>query len=189
MKTKWAFAAGVLYAAIPLCAGAAVLRLPFPFVQQEHSQWCWAADASAILRYRGVSRTQCAIANWALRVQNACGPHPFEWNDKANSPNALSGPTGTSGVLSSLGGRQSQYHSGPLSYAATAAAISGRNPVMITWKWSTSGAHAVVLYGYDDSTKGVYYMDPWPGEGDRYGVYNWIVSGGQHTWVESLTTY
>lgn len=189
----------------PLAAGALVLsllcppasagtqRLGVPLVQQQHSQWCWSADASALLAFRGMSYAQCRIANWVDSVDYACGPYPFYWNDAANEPNYLAGTTGISGILWSLGRRDSRYYSGPLSFAATRSAIAGLAPVVVLWSWRSGGGHFVVVDGYADDGSMLYFMNPWPGEGAGYGNYRWMRYGtgdmGTHVWSESLIVY
>jgi len=95
--------------AFPLLVFAASAQLNVPTVTQEHSEWCWDADSNAVLTYRNVSTTQCGIANWASNIDYACGQSDFDWDDggPGNSPNYMTGNTGISGILSSLGNRNS----------------------------------------------------------------------------------
>jgi hypothetical protein len=184
---------GSLPFAIPLCACAATLQLNLPVVTQQHSEWCWDADASAILQYRGIQQSQCAIANWVYGISYACGNYPFNWNNNANSPNAMTGSTGISGIVWNLGGRHWYYYSQAVSYSTASNAINHGNPVVILWEWQGGGGHFVVLDGYDDNGHMLYFMNPWPGEGAGYGSYTWIAHGtgdmGTHAWAESLITY
>jgi hypothetical protein len=185
--------AGSLPFAMPLCACAAALQLNLPVVTQQHSEWCWDADASAILQYRGIQQSQCAIANWVYGISYACGNYPFNWNNSANSPNAMTGSTGISGIVWNLGGRHWYYYSQAVSYSTASNAINHGNPVVILWEWQGGGGHFVVLDGYDDNGHMLYFMNPWPGEGAGYGSYTWIAYGtgdmGTHAWAESLITY
>lgn len=184
---------GLVAAAAPMLAAARVQHLDIAQVTQAHSEWCWAADANAVLRYRGVSSTQCGIENWVDSIGYACERAPFYWNDQANSPNTLAGTTGIAGILWYLGRRDSQYYGTPLSFRGVAAAIHAGNPVVILWTWYGGGGHFVVIDGYDDRQQALYFMNPWPGEGNGYGSYNWIRYGsgnmGTHTWAESLVVY
>lgn len=180
-------------AAAPPLAAAHVKQLGIPHVTQAHSEWCWAADAKAVLSYRGISSTQCGIDNWVNSIGYACQSAPFGWNDPANSPNWLAGTTGISGILWSLGRRNSRYYNVPLSYQATVSAIDRSAPVIILWTWPGGGGHFVVIDGYDDRQSALYFMNPWPGEGPGYGDYSWIRYGagnmGTHLWAESLVVY
>lgn len=184
---------GLVAAAAPMLAAARAQHLDIAQVTQAHSEWCWAADANAVLRYRGVSSTQCGIENWVDSIGYACERAPFYWNDQANSPNTLAGTTGIAGILWYLGRRDSQYYGTPLSFRGVAAAIHAGNPVVILWTWYGGGGHFVVIDGYDDRQQALYFMNPWPGEGNGYGSYNWIRYGsgnmGTHTWAESLVVY
>jgi len=180
-------------AAAPMLVVARVQRLNVAHVTQAHSEWCWAADASAVLRYRGVPSRQCGIENWVDSIDYACERAPFYWNDSANSPNTLAGTTGIGGILWYLGRRDSRYYDTPLSFRGVSAAINAGDPVVILWTWYGGGGHFVVIDGYDDQQRALYFMNPWPGEGNGYGNYNWIRYGtgnmGTHTWAESLVVY
>ncbi len=179
--------------ALPQIARADSKRLNVPLVQQMHSDWCWSADADAVLTYRGVATAQCRIANWVDSIDYACASYPFYWNDRANSPNYLAGTTGIEGILWWLGRRASRYYSSPLAYSSTRAAIQRGNPVVALWSWQGGGGHFIVIDGFDDASQTLYFMNPWPGEGAGYGDYNWVRYGqgdmGLHNWVESLIAY
>ena len=165
-------------------------QIDVPQVTQQHSEWCWSADANAVLIYRGVSSTQCGIANWVESIGYACENAPFDWNDAANSPNTTTGTTGISGILWSLGRRNSQYYGGPLSFGAIGTDIDQGDPVIVLWTWRDGGGHFIVVDGHDDQQDALYFMNPWPGEGAGYGDYEWMLNGsgsmGIHTWAESL---
>ena len=179
--------------ALPQITRADSERLDVPLVQQTHSEWCWSADASAVLRYRGVTTSQCRIANWVDSIDYACGAYPFYWNDRANSANYLGGTTGIEGILWWLGRRASRYYNSPLSYGSTRSAIQRGNPVVALWSWPGGGGHFIVIDGFDDASHTLYFMNPWPGEGVGYGDYDWVKNGagdiGLHSWVESLIAY
>jgi hypothetical protein len=179
--------------ALPIAAMSGAQQLSVPIVQQDHSEWCWAADADAVLTYRKVSTSQCSIANWVSGVDYACNNSNFDWDDSVNSPNYLNGTTGIAGILWSLGRRNSTYYDETLSYQSIASAIQQGNPVVILWQWPDGGGHFLVVDGYDDNGQMMYFMNPWPGEGAGYGDYDWMSNGtgnmGTHTWVESLVTF
>jgi hypothetical protein len=174
-------------------APATAQQLDVPQVTQQHSEWCWAADANAVLSYRGVSSTQCGIANWVSSIGYACTQAPFNWNDKANSPNTLSGTTGISGILWSLGRRDTHYYDGSISFGLTAASIDQGDPIVVLWTWPSGGGHFIVVDGYDKRNQALYFVNPWPGEGPGYGDYGWMLDGsgsmGTHYWAESLVVY
>lgn len=174
-------------------APATAQQLDVPQVTQQHSEWCWAADANAVLSYRGVSSTQCSIANWVGSIGYACTQAPFDWNNNANSPNTLSGTTGISGILWSLGRRDTHYYDGSISFGLTAASIDQGDPVVVLWTWRNGGGHFVVVDGYDKRNQALYFVNPWPGEGAGYGDYTWMLDGsgnmGTHYWAESLVVY
>lgn len=195
MKTATAtyLIAGAAACVSPHIARADSEWLNVPLVQQIHSNWCWSADADAVLSYRGVATSQCGIANWVDSIDYACADYPFYWNDRANSANYLAGTTGIEGIIWWLGRRDSRYYSSPLSYRSTRWAIQHGNPVVALWSWPGGGGHFIVVDGFDDASQTLYFMNPWPGEGAGYGDYNWVRYGqgdmGLHTWVESLIAY
>lgn len=180
-------------AASPMFATAGGQQIDLPLVTQAHSEWCWAAASQAILAYRGVSSTQCGIENWVGSIGYACTKAPFNWNDPANSPNTIAGTTGISGILWSLGRHDSRYYSAPLSFGSVAAAIDRGDPVVMLWTWSGGGGHFIVVQGYDNRQNALYFMNPWPGEGEGYGDYGWMRYGsgdmGTHYWAESLIVH
>jgi hypothetical protein len=194
MRFIWCCALICMLALTPAApASAGSQQLDFPVVQQVQSDWCWAADANAVLAYRGIASTQCGIENWVDSINYACGQHPFYWNDSANSPNYLAGTTGISGILWAFGRRDSTYYTQPLSYYGVVWAIDRANPVVLLWLWAGGGGHFVVVDGYDDNGYMLYFMNPWPGEGAALGSYQWMRYGtgdmGTHYWAESLITY
>ncbi|PMS37080.1 papain like cysteine protease AvrRpt2 [Trinickia symbiotica] len=183
----------VLLLDLPPAAFAAADQLDLPVVEQEHSEWCWDADASAVLAFRGVPATQCAIGNWVGSIDYACGNYPFYWDDPANSPNYLAGTTGIAGILWYWGRRDSRYYTEPLAYPAVRSAIMHGHPIVVLWNWYGGGGHFIVIDGYDDDGSMVYFMNPWPGEGAGIGDYEWTRDGsgemGTHWWSESLIIY
>lgn len=193
IRTTARLLAGLAVLLAPVFDTAVAGQLDVPHVTQQHSEWCWAADANAVLAYRGVSSTQCGIANWVDAIGYACESAPFDWYDDANSPNTLTGTTGISGILWSLGRRDSRYYDRPLSLRLTMSSIDRWEPVIILWTWQYGGGHFIVVDGYDNRENALYFMNPWPGEGAGYGDYDWMVEGsgnmGTHTWAESLIVY
>jgi len=193
IKTCARIASSAAIAASPIFVAANGQQIELPLVTQTHSEWCWAAASKAILAYRGVSSTQCGIANWVGSIGYACRSAPFDWNDPANSPNTIAGTTGISGILWSLGRHDSRYYSVPLSFGSVVAAVDRGDPVVILWTWWGGGGHFIVVHGYDDRQNTLYFMNPWPGEGEGYGDYRWMRYGsgdmGTHSWAESLVVY
>ena len=183
----------LVIAVAPALITVSAQQIHVPKVTQQHSEWCWAADANAVLTYRGVSSTQCEIANWVDSIGYACERAPFGWNDGANSPNALAGTTGISGILWSFGRRNTRYYYGAMSFGSTSGSIDRGDPVVVLWTWPDGGGHFIVVDGYDAQGNALYFMNPWPGEGAGYGDYRWMLQGsgnmGTHTWAESLVVY
>ncbi len=195
MKTRFVarLLSDLIFVAAPALITASAQQIDLPHVTQQHSEWCWAADANAVLTYRGISNTQCGIADWVDSIGYACTSAPFDWNDNANSPNTIIGTTGISGILWSLGRRDTQYYDGPVSFGLASRSVDAGDPIIVLWTWPDGGGHFIVVDGYDAQANALYFMNPWPGEGAGYGDYGWMLEGsgnmGTHAWAESLIVH
>lgn len=160
--------------------------------EQQHSNWCWAATASAILGYYGVGASQCATANYDFQINYACQNQPFYWNNTANRTNALYGDAydGVDHILWHWGVSTVSYNRW-LGYSEIANQIDTRGPLALRWGWDGGGGHALAIYGYQvfDGVGYVTLANPWPGEGNSWVTHSWAVKGDGHTWTHSLTTY
>jgi hypothetical protein len=144
---------------------------------QEHSQWCWDASCQCIFAYIGYNYSQCAIANYAFSRSDCCGNTTFNWYHSCNQPNTLPVMVNVLGA-----GGVSAYSTGALSWSTIQSCVNNSKPFII----GRSG-HATVGYGYwtEGSTNYIGHMDPWPGEGYKWEVYNYFISG----WFGSARLY
>jgi hypothetical protein len=157
-------------------------------VQQEHSNWCWSGSSVSVLNWYGQRPSQCAVANWALGINYACGNTNFNWNSTANQPNGMYGGGGTiQGILShwgvnSYGGNYYLY------WASVVTEINASRPFVMRYGWTGGGGHFIVGYGFQDTTgtQRIAYMNPWPGEGYTWVNYAWAVSASDHNWTHTL---
>jgi len=154
---------------------ATVLNVPEKF--QEENQWCWAGVSQAILEYYNVITSQTAIAQYGTEGANI-------WNWLYGSS---SSPTrrGINMILENWGVANT-YGYYILSKIEVQNEIDALQPFVIRWGWDSGGGHFVVGRGIE--TNDVYIMDPWPGNGYSINDYNWVVSGGGHTWTHTLET-
>ncbi len=152
-----------------------VLNVPEKF--QEKNQWCWAGVSQAVFEYYNVFLTQTVIAQYGTEGSNI-------WNYLYGSS---SNPTrrGINMIFDNWGVANT-YGAYTLTKAQVQTEIDGLQPFIIRWGWDTGGGHFVVGRGIE--TDNVYIMDPWPGNGYSINDYNWVVSGGGHTWTHTLET-
>jgi len=181
MKTTVRIAlAALLLAGSSVARGDALLNVAVE--SQEQSQWCWAACCQMVLEYYGFTRTQCEMADYAFGQSNCC-----TWGGSAacNQPNWLFDHTrDCQDVLIKWGSVFSVGHEEHFSWPLVTSEIDARRPFIIGWHWDGGGGHALVGRGYTDSNW-VDYNDPGP-DGYMKGLYSWMVSGGGHTWDETL---
>ncbi len=173
-------------------AGSGYRYLGVDEVIQQHSNWCWAATSADVLRWYGMSPSQCQIVNWAYGRNDACYSAPFYWNSSANTPNAMFGSYGSLQHILSAWGIGSQVHGSSLGWYAVVNNVNAGQPFIMRFAWYNGGGHFLVGYGYYDldGEPLIGYMNPWPGEGYTWSNYNWTVHAAwDHTWTHTLTTW
>lgn len=131
----------------PTIAYADVLKLDIDGVVQQKTNWCWAASAKSVSDYlggNGLSQTKI--------VTNVKGSAINEGASPSEQKKALT----TDGISTT-------YTNGTISYSKIKTMIEGwYSPILAHIAWTDGGAHAVVIYGYDDDDDDcVTYMDPW----------------------------
>lgn len=151
---------GSAFAATAAYAGTLSVSL----IQQEHSNWCWAASTQMVLNYKGKWMEQCAMANRSFGLNYACGEPTFDWDDPANEGNYNSE---VAKLLIYKG--LSAKVVGSMSLSSIKAKIDASKPIIFGWSWTGGGGHDVVLKGYSGSD--LYFNDPWPGEGSYWMTY------------------
>ena len=172
---------------IPLQASTstgAKLRVPHKYQQQ--SNWCWAACAEMVMRYRGNTNTdQCDLANWLFNLTVCCsqGSSP-----QCNNPCTVSQ---VSNVYINYG-IQSVLSGGTISFAAIQSEINGQRPVEVGLKWNkgTTG-HLVIIQGWQHNRVGqyVHLNDPAPGYGPQLVLYTDLLKAFQKgQWVLTWTS-
>ena len=162
--------------------------MPATFQQQD--QWCWAAVSKSMLSHYGVYEDQCMIAEYTRSKASwhnfgyihCCaqpgGPCNY-WNYLSSMPGSIQD------ILAHFAGLETERHGRALDQLSVSENIIENKPFVIRWGWSGGGGHFVVGHGF---TEGIlHFMDPWFGEGNKMATYDWVVSGGSHTWTHTLT--
>lgn len=169
--------------AVSSFAAAQSKNLSVPLKVQEHSQWCWAGASQMVNALFGKTYSQCAIANYALGINYACGNSTFDWQSQANQPQATSviaSILNASGVSSSVVGRLSQTNS--------TTRINASRPYVILWQWASGGGHFVVVKGYANNGATLYINDPWPGNGAYTRTFAATTSSSDRSWYDTAVT-
>jgi hypothetical protein len=176
-----------LVLAMPL-AFAQWRTLNVPLTTQEHSQWCWSASSKAVINYYKSPPSQCTIANWAFGINYACGNTNFNWSSYANSPNSLYGTSGSVQNILAHWGVSTWSYNYASSWNSVVYDINNNKPFVIRFGWTSGGGHIMDGTGYEiwNGYDYVYYMNPWPGEGNSEDLYNWMVSASDHRWTDTL---
>jgi hypothetical protein len=163
--------------------------LPVSLVIQEQNQWCWVAVSKCVLEYYGHTLAQCAIAEYTRTVatwndfgtQNCCDV-PY---GACNHANSLWGESGSiSDILKHFGNIQIIAKADSLAIREISSELKNARPFIFHWSWTAGGGHYLVGHGIDKEM--IYYMNPWPGEGFKIALYDWVVSSSDHKWVNAI---
>ena len=174
-------------------AQAAPVVLDVAQVSQEHDQWCWVGTSRSTLLHFGVDQPQCAIAEYARTHTNAadvqlgatdCCADPGQGCNNWNYFWYYGGSIAD--ILQHYAGLKNVTFERALTQGEIQSALDVGRLVLLRWVWSNGAGHFLLIHGYDGTLD--YYMDPWPGEGLKIAEYDWMYSGGTHTWATSLTT-
>jgi len=163
----------------------------FPEVIQEQNEWCWTGVTAAIFDYFKNSVTQCEIAEYTRTVATW---HDFGSEDCCINPNLGCnywnynyGSYGSiEDILESMQNKISIQNYGlsrKLTMIEVETDLSNNKPFVIRWVWDGGGGHFLVGYGIDENY--LHYMNPWFGEGNKIGTYDWVSLGGGHTWTHT----
>lgn len=165
--------------------------LTFPEVIQEQDQWCWAGVTGSIFDYFGKAVKQCEIAEYTRTVatwydfgsENCCtNPNAgcnywnYNWDYDGSIEDILESMQSDIDI-------QNFGVSRRLTTSEITTDLSGNKPFVIRWGWDSGGGHFLVGYGIDGSY--LHYMNPWYGEGNKIGTYDWVSLGGGHTWTHT----
>jgi hypothetical protein len=154
-----------------------------PEVEQEKTNWCWAASMQSILAVYGTSVSQCDEANWLLSSNKCCNAGACDTTANGQRQLDVLNHWGLAGTLVPT----------TLTWEQLKTEIDAGRPVNIGFSWCSGGGHSLVIYGFSEVdgtpvTHNVGYMDPWFGEGYTVAEYDWVVGGcpGDHTWYRTI---
>jgi hypothetical protein len=163
--------------------------LPVTLVIQEQTQWCWAAVSKCALDYYGHPVSQCAIAEYTrttatwhnFGTQKCCDVPSGNcnyWNYDWGESGSISDILKHFGSINIIGASDS------LSISDISMELKNVRPFIIRWAWTTGGGHFLLGHGLDNQM--IYYMNPWPGEGYKIALYDWVVSSSDHKWKNAM---
>lgn len=156
---------------------AEVLVLPVPQRYQEKANWCWAASSEMVLEYFG----RYKISQTMIAAYGTKGADTWNWlYGKSSNPTRR----GVNMILNRFGPIRNWVTRRALSLKETTNLIKDRELSIIRWGWDSGGGHIIVIHGVSDNM--VFVKDPW--NGSFFADYNWVLSGGSHTWTDTVFT-
>jgi len=182
-----------------------ILPVPNVDVYPNRNNWCSAAAAECVLKYKNINKGQCEIMNWIRTQPNSgyggypcCDPipgwpsneHPCDkgvpfgyYNEKVSVKKIL--------MHYSNNTLASEALTYPLNTYNIKEALDQDRPIFAHWFYDTyeSNAHAVVIRGIHISQNLVYYMDPDPdlyNGGYQFLPYNTFHIDGSRRWEGTL---
>jgi hypothetical protein len=183
LKIHFLAALGIIMVCCASCTLTDAGLVPVPEIEQEKSNWCWAASMQAILEVYSTSVTQCQEANWLFSRSDCCLP---------GFCNSTTSPGQQQDILDNWG-LSSELDYTSLTWNELITEIDADRPVSIGFEWCTGGGHSLVIAGFCEldgtpSTQLVLYMDPWFGEGYNLADYDWVVGGcpDDHEWYRTI---
>jgi hypothetical protein len=185
----------VLFSAF--CAQAQTV-LPLPVASQEQNQWCWAGVTTSVLAYYGKNVPQCNIAEYVRTVAtwhsygstNCCVSASAGcnyWNYNWGYPGSIED------ILLHFASISDAGIAGPLTTAQITTEIAANRVFIEHWRWPDGSGHFVVGHGINSTISTtnptIYYMNPWPGEGNHFCSYNTMLSGVESGMGSSTYTW
>jgi len=153
-----------------------------PQINQEQTEWCWAACAQMVLQFYGDSTVQqCDLATQLFGEPTCCSdPSSALCNEPAQVPDIA-------GVYASRG-RNANLVIGSVPFETLQDEINANRPVEIGFAWNDGTGHQALVCGWNVDDTGPYLLvnDPRWGSGAVYYVnlvaaYGW--GSWQWTWV------
>ena len=171
-------------------------RIPIPFaipkdlspaitlVQQDQTNWCWAACTMMVANFYGVAGyTQCKLANMFFGQSTCCQSGDSDVCNLGLEINQIAAVYSNMAIVCN-------YINGPvtLDVLNTQVNLQG-NPVEISVAWSGSGSHVVIISGVDANSQVITVNDP--GTSSSGGIlYNDLLTySGRGNWVASWINF
>ena len=160
--------------------------LDYTRLQQEQTNWCWAAVTLAVAQYYAKlageeepKLTQCEIVNHETGRTDCCDPGPAADGSKCNKVNVIYKALDWVGHYA----HKKKPYKPPL--ADPKGEIDADRPLPLLILWTGSGGHFVALHGYDETAGAtedeaiLHIADPWYGEAlVPYGKFPEDYQGG-----------
>ena len=155
--------------------------------QQEKSNWCWAASAEMIGKYRNPASTKTQaeiVSNFYIGAFDIGGL-------TIQMPAALKF-VGEDKI------KDTKINRGPLDFEETKASIKNDEPFIGVLIWSNSGlipnGHMVAMTGYAEKTEEIKIVDPWEDTPDSFVPYDKAIAEyqfntGLGTYTDSVLAY
>lgn len=166
---------------VSTCVCAFAIELSVTRYQQEKDNWCWAASAQMIGKYKtGTAKTQSAI------VTHVKGSTVNSGANTAEVQKALKYTTGKSTV----------YLEGVVGFGVLQGHLQNGDPPYLSLVWNSGGGHGVVCSGTrtNNGEQQIRVIDPWYNKGIKYFSYNGAKNGtqfqsGYGSWVRTYSYY
>lgn len=157
-------AASPMRAAAPGAPGPGTNPLTMTYMQQQQTNWCWAACSEMVFHQAGKNTTvtQCDMATAQFGGACCSTPSSMQCNQGNWPQNAYS-----------YYGFGFTYLSNTISFAAVQAEINANRPVEIYYAWSGGGAHVALIVGYY-ANGDVEVYDPWPSFGPGRRAFSYV---------------
>lgn len=163
------------------CPGTATTPATFridavPLIEQEQDSWCWAATGEMIMSYLGKPVRQSHEAYVEKGFPFCKGYAHWAMEDLSNGPGNCTGCNcGGSPPLAQFG-FNGTWSSTPLSWDDLKVQIASHNtPIWFAWNWCGTGAHVMVVNGYDgtDGAQNVWVLNPEDASPELYKYAEW----------------
>lgn len=153
-------------------------KLTFTMQSQTQTNWCWVANAASVGDYYwgSGSYSQCGLANSCLGKSTCCS-NPSGCNDYGSLREALQ-------VAKSL----NRMIEDSVTFVVLQQQVDMGRPVGTRVAWTGSGAHSMMVTGYNKDSGTIDVQDPWYGSTTiAYASYPSSYQNGG-TWTHTYLT-
>jgi hypothetical protein len=172
-------------------AGAGGASLPVARRQQEETNWCWAAGAQMVLRFKGQAAvTQCEIVNRALGRTDCCVNGSGVDCNQPMTVDAGGGPEMDITKIYLSYGIGAAYDDAQVPFTTLETEISVARPVQVFYAWTGTGGHVAIVYGWEiapDGSEFAMVHDPWYASYSRARFSALQDAYGFGTWAGTFT--
>jgi hypothetical protein len=131
--------------------------------RQLRSNWCWAACVDMVLDFYGQPEIrQCDIVG--RKLHKPCCSDPFNSKyDVTCDEKDIRAVWNQAGIEARAHLGQLTADNGWLNSAQLVDELNNGRPVQLGLKWDSTGGHAIIVHGWKNSSKGLFFIvnDPW----------------------------